>query len=82
MTFGCSLYHTEFCNGLALVICITSRKVENAAAIESNMQLSISAHAVDMASPYKASITVKNMLPHPSPPANLGKMATGRFSGL
>jgi hypothetical protein len=41
-----ALYTTEFWHGLPLVISITSRKVENAAAAESSMQLSISAQAL------------------------------------
>jgi hypothetical protein len=46
-----ALYTTEFWHGLALVVSITSRKVENAAAIDCILQLSISAQAVDIASP-------------------------------
>jgi hypothetical protein len=61
-----------------LEISITSLYVyiTNAAAVHSSLQLSISAQALGMASPFKLPSQVENMLPCTFPQANLGKMTT------
>jgi hypothetical protein len=58
-----ALYTSELWHGLALVISITTCKVQMLLQLAACLQLSISDQAVDIASPFKIPITVKHAAP-------------------